>query len=225
MPHDGWRTMLPYWIDTYKSGSSPMKNESISFWYRLTPKSACATGGTSGNDAGHNQQTYAPGDIVQDSIFFDAFLASPADAIVSIGGQDTTATWSTKPRGGTGIYHGSVPFHGRTGAVSIKVVRNGNTVVQQTGQAISTTCTNGVTNWNAWVGSAVGSIASHTTSSACNSSVATSSSIAAPPSSVATTSRSLFRPRPTRPAALRLEPRLPARNRRQQIPAPRPRRP
>lgn len=166
MPHDGWRALLPYWIDTYKSGSSRMKNETISFWYRLSPKSACGTGGTSGNDAGHNQQTYSPVDIVQDMVFFDALLSSPADAVVTIDGSNTTATWSTKPSGGSGLYHGSVAFNGRTGAVSIAIVRNGNTVLQQTGRDISTTCTNDITNWNAWVGSAVGAIASNIASSA-----------------------------------------------------------
>ncbi|KAF7189218.1 Glucan endo-1,3-alpha-glucosidase agn1 [Pseudocercospora fuligena] len=186
MPHDGWRALLPYWIDTYKGTTPQMKNETLSFWYRLSPKTACGTGGTSGNDAGHNQQTYAPSDIVQDRIFFDAYLSSAADAVVTIGGSNTTATWSTRPSGGSGVYHGSVPFNGRTGPVSIKIVRNGNTIVSQTGKDISTTCTNGVTNWNAYVGSAIGSIASSSTSSTSTSSSTSSTSTSSTASTTST---------------------------------------
>ncbi|CAK1363204.1 Mutanase [Cercospora beticola] len=183
MPHDGWRALLPYWISTYKNGGvQPVANETLEYWYRLSPKNACGDGGTSGNTASHGQQQYRAAEVVQDNVFFTALLDSPADAIVTIGGVNTTATWRNKPSGGRGLYHGSVPFNGRTGQVSISVVRNGNTVIQQTGKPISTSCQNGVTNWNAWVGSAVGnapgavsSSSSTTTSRAATSSTSTSS--------------------------------------------------
>lgn len=60
------------------------------------------------------------------------------------------------PDGGTGIYHGSVAFGSHTGAVVVTV----GTMVM-TGEAITTGCSrttgqNGLTNWNAWVGSAWG---------------------------------------------------------------------
>jgi hypothetical protein len=41
MPHDGWRVLLPYWIDTYKNVPTSLRNEALSYWYRLSPKDAC----------------------------------------------------------------------------------------------------------------------------------------------------------------------------------------
>ncbi|KAI5366606.1 Putative glycoside hydrolase family 71 [Septoria linicola] len=193
MPHDGWRALLPYWIDLYKNGAGRVSNETLSYWYRLSPKDSCSDGGTTGNDAGHNQQTYRAADVVQDRVFFTALLGSAADAIVTIGGTNTTATWSKTPSGGSGLYHGSVPFNGKTGAVSIRIARGAMTVVQQTGQPISTTCRNGVTNWNAWVGSVVGNApgSASTSSTTSTSRAATSSSTTRSTTTIPASSSSL----------------------------------
>jgi hypothetical protein len=55
------------------------------------------------------------------------------------------------------IYHGSVPFDGNTGEVIVTISRSGTTIAQMTGKSITTDCTNGIENWNAWVGSATSS--------------------------------------------------------------------
>jgi len=64
-------------------------------------------------------------------------------------------SWAKKPSSGVGIYHGSVPFGTNTGAVVVKITRTGAVVAQMTGASISTTCTAGLTNWNAWTGSSM----------------------------------------------------------------------
>ncbi|THY17642.1 glycoside hydrolase [Aureobasidium pullulans] len=153
MPHDGWRLFLPYVIDMYKNGKASISTEGLVSWYRLTPGSACSSGGTTGNTASQGQQEYPPAQLAQDKVFYSALLTSTADVTVTIGGTTQTGTWENVPSGGSGIYHGSVPFSGR-GAVTVKITRNGNTVAQMNGLSITDTCANGIENWNAWVGSA-----------------------------------------------------------------------
>lgn len=159
MPHDGWRQFLPYVIDTYKNGIATVTLEGLTAWYRLTPKDSpsCTDGGTTGNTASQLQYEFYPADIVEDKIFYTALLASEQGVSVSVGGVDLGAIWTSKPDGGIGLYHGSVAYGGTTGNVVVKV---GSMVMS--GASISTSCDHtkgqdGVTNWNAWVGSATGS--------------------------------------------------------------------
>ncbi|KAK9241814.1 glycosyl hydrolase family 71-domain-containing protein [Lipomyces tetrasporus] len=140
MPHDGWRLFLPF--------------EGLVSWYRLNPATACATGETTGNTASQLQIEFEPYGIVQDKVFYSALLASSATVTVSIGGVVQTGTWENAPDGGIGIYHGSVPFNGDTGKVIVTISRSGTTIAQIVGQSITTSCTDGIENWNAWVGSA-----------------------------------------------------------------------
>ncbi|QRD84998.1 putative alpha-1,3-glucanase [Aspergillus flavus] len=130
MPHDGWRLFLPFLIDTYNSG------------------------GTSGNTASQLQIEFHPTEIVQDHIFFSALLSAPATVTVSVGGVSQQASWTWQPDGGVGIYHGSVPFGSSLGDVVVTLSRSGKQIAQVHGSSISTNCVKGLTNWNAWVGSA-----------------------------------------------------------------------
>ncbi|KAM0329895.1 hypothetical protein ACHAQA_004060 [Verticillium albo-atrum] len=159
MPHDGWRLLLPYVIDTYKNGVATINRELLVGWYRLTPARTCGTGGTTGNTAQQMQTEYHPADVVQDKIFFSALLGSDATVSVTIGGSAASdATWTRKPKGGIGIYQGTASFGGKTGQVIITVNRGAAVVARMTGQSITTACTNpgGLSNFNAWVGSAQG---------------------------------------------------------------------
>ena len=156
MPHDGWRLILPYVIDTYKTGTATISQEGLQVWYRLTPKGACDDGGTTGNTASQLQIEFSPADTVQDKIFFSALLAFPQSVTVTVGGVDLGANWTTVPNGNIGIFHGSVQFTGYVGDVVVTV---GSMVFY--GEAITINCTrasdqNGLTNWNAWVGSTTG---------------------------------------------------------------------
>ncbi|KAF7537072.1 hypothetical protein G7054_g4064 [Neopestalotiopsis clavispora] len=153
MPHDGWRSLLPYYIDMYKSGTATMSHETLSFWYRLGGASACGyNGDTVGNAASHLQIEYDPTDIVQDKIFFSVLLSSEADISVTVGGAALAAQWTSKPyNGGVGVYHGNADFSGKTGDVTITVSRQGQTVVSGSGRAIGDGCVDGVENFNAYV--------------------------------------------------------------------------
>ncbi|KAJ5651622.1 uncharacterized protein N7484_005345 [Penicillium longicatenatum] len=154
MAHDGWRATLPYWIDMYKKGSAEVTQESIIAWYRLAPAAACGSGGTSGNTASQLQIEFPPAEMAQDRIFFSAVLGSFSNAVVSIGGDAQTVGWSFVPGDDVGVYHGSVAFGGRTGPVTVSLMRDNVVIATIEGKAISGSCTNGIQNWNAWVGSA-----------------------------------------------------------------------
>ena len=150
-PHDHWREMLPAYIDAYKSGNTTVANvtqEKLSFWYRLSPAAACSGDGTTGNTASQGQTPVDPNTVVQDKVFVDTLVASPADVIIQIGSGAVTTQRATH----AGVNHFSVPFAGQTGVVAVSISRNGQPVVEATGQAISDTCPNGNTNYNAFVG-------------------------------------------------------------------------
>lgn len=155
MPHDGWRLLLPCWIDTYKYGKASLTKERLVTWYRPNPSYACNDGSTTGNTASQLQIEFAPTDIVQNKIFFSALLTSSADISVTIGGAAVAATWDDIPSGGIGVYHGSAACTDELGEVVVTLSR-GNTICQVKGKAISSTCRDGYSNWNAWVGSASG---------------------------------------------------------------------
>jgi len=156
MPHDGWRKFLPYVISQYKNGGGSVAQEGLTAWFRPNPKTACGSGGTTGNSANNGEQTLNPADVAQDKIFYSALLTSGSgvSVSVSIDGADLGASWSHTPAGnGAGIYHGSVDFGTHTGAVTVTISRNGQTIVQVSGGSITTNCQAGIENWNAWVGS------------------------------------------------------------------------
>ena len=90
---------------------------------------------------------------MEDRIFYSALLSSPATVTVSIGGKSQQGTWQWEPDGGIGIYHGSVPFGSSVGDVVVTLSRSGSQIAQVKGSSITTSCKNGIENWNAWVGS------------------------------------------------------------------------
>ncbi|KAI3537270.1 glycosyl hydrolase family 18 [Colletotrichum abscissum] len=156
MPHDGWRTHLPFLIDLYKTGSSSVTKESMVTWFRTSLNDVCADGSTTANTASQLQFEYLPGQVMPDRIYFSVLLASPAELKVSFGGTDySISNWDYTPDGGVGIYHTSIPVLGTGGAWRAQVVRGGSVVIDYSvPQGISGSCPSGVVNWNPWVGSA-----------------------------------------------------------------------
>ena len=143
-PHDGWRALLPYYIDAYKNGNqaSTPTVDILSWAHQPNPVNACGTGGTTGGQDGGDPTQYA-----EDLIDVDVALTAPADISVTIGGG-TATTKSAVP---AGISHFQIPFNGQTGQVVYTVSRNGATVMTVQGTTISSDCT--TVNWNAVTGS------------------------------------------------------------------------
>jgi hypothetical protein len=154
MPHDSWRTLLPYYIDAYKSGnttdpfSDPAVKEKITYWYRQNPSTAGSTGGTTGNNPAQGQPALPPAEVSQDKVFVSVLVKEPSQVSVQIGGGQPTTLQAES----AGVNHFSVPFNGATGNVTIAVTRGGQTVVQTDGPVITDQCGNGEVNWNAIVG-------------------------------------------------------------------------
>ncbi|KAF4231002.1 hypothetical protein CNMCM6805_000525 [Aspergillus fumigatiaffinis] len=155
MPHDGWRQLLPYVVDTYKNGHAAFDTEVLVTWYRPTLASACGDGGTTANTASQLQIEYRPVDIVDDRIFISALLSEPAYLTINYGVGEYGVDWDYTPEGGVGIYHASMALNGQTGSLTIQLLRDSGVFISYNpSQGISTTCTNDITNWNVWVGSA-----------------------------------------------------------------------
>ncbi|KXH25328.1 glucan endo-1,3-alpha-glucosidase agn1 [Colletotrichum salicis] len=157
MPHDAWRMFLPFVIDTYKTGKTSFTKEGLTIWYRQNPGRACSSGGTVGNNAAQVQTEGDPANFAEDKVFFTALLSGFALPRVRIGegGEWTNVAWGVVPDGGVGLYHGSVPFNGKTGFVRVEInpVGDSNTIiVVSVGPQITTECEHGMVNWNPWVG-------------------------------------------------------------------------
>ena len=149
MTHDGWRDLLPYYIDAYKNGNStsrPVTEEKIIYAHRPNPSGSGSTGGTTGN-APFQKDSYPPGDCSLDAINLDVIVSEPSDVFVQIGSNTPTQLRATV----AGPNHFLVYFNGQTGTVKYTVSRNGATVMSVTGAAI-TSPTDGLVNWNAIVG-------------------------------------------------------------------------
>ncbi|KAB8232460.1 hypothetical protein ETB97_007670 [Aspergillus alliaceus] len=160
MPHDGWRTFLPFVVAQYKNPNAtiPVEKENVVSWYRLHPNSVCTTGGTTGNSESQGQIEYKPSEIVEDRIMYSALLNSTADVTVTIGGDKVAGKWQHVPKDGKGIYHGYVPFT-KVGEVEVTITRGDKKVAGITGQAITSECPSeekGLQNYNAWVGTSGG---------------------------------------------------------------------
>ncbi|KUI72307.1 hypothetical protein VM1G_07944 [Cytospora mali] len=155
-PHDGWRKLLPFYIDMYTNNQTTIYEELVVAWYRPQPATACGTGDTTGNTASQFQIEFQPYDVAQDRIFFSAILGSKASVSVTVGGVALDASWTTTPDGNStaGRYHGSAAFGKNVGEVVVTVSRSGSKIAQVTGKDISTECfgDDALANWNAWVG-------------------------------------------------------------------------
>lgn len=157
MPHDGWRDLLPFMIDTYKNERGLVTEEKLVIWYRTSLAGECGNGNTTGNTASQLQLEFAPEDVSQDRLFFTALLSEYADVKVKLDGYTHNAEWDFLPPGNTGpsgpgLYHGSFPL---TNAGTVADEIDIFSVVG--GKAVSANnCVNGLTNWNAWVASGSG---------------------------------------------------------------------
>jgi aminopeptidase I len=150
MTHDSWRSVLPYYIDAYKSSNSTpnISQDKLVFWYRINPSKAGSTGGTTGNNPDY-QPVVDPSLVAQDKIFIDAIVTAPANVTVQIGSNSPTTVEATT----AGVNFLVVPFNGQTGdSVTFKIIRDGSTVITATGNGILDNCEDGLVNYNAWVG-------------------------------------------------------------------------
>lgn len=143
MPHEHWRDLLPFYIAAYKNQPRP-SGEKVQLWYRLSPAAAGSSDGTTGNAP--YQPPVDPNSVVQDKVFYTTALTAAAQVKVQIGSNAPDTFQAT-----AGLFHGSTPFNGRTGTVTVNVVRNGVIIATASGVPIVSAPANGKTNYNAYV--------------------------------------------------------------------------
>ncbi|KAI1802096.1 glycoside hydrolase family 71 protein [Daldinia bambusicola] len=114
--HSAFRFVLPYFISAYKAGNPDVAvpTEGAVAWYRTTPATVCADGGTVWGQGGSASAASGTEDVI--SVI--ALSNSPKDITVSIGGASQTVSPS---RSVGKAYFYQVPFDGKTGAVSVTV--------------------------------------------------------------------------------------------------------
>ncbi|KAA8647749.1 hypothetical protein EYZ11_000193 [Aspergillus tanneri] len=165
VPHDGWRTFLPFYVEMYKRSGNAIgtgsgipevspDDEEVVVWYRRERDgSGCKDGGTTENAPAQGQREYPAAETVQDRVFYSALLEREADVEVSIGGVRLMGNWSRVPDGGRGVYTGSVKVDG-DGEVKVQVKRDDKVVASVKGESITSDCAgdNGLKNFNARVG-------------------------------------------------------------------------
>lgn len=155
MPHDGWRELLPFVIETYKNSFSQLLDERLVVWYRPNPNRQGSNGGTTANDRGHGQETFDPADVQPNAIYWSVAARSQPDIRVMVGGALITSLVIEEPVGGVGIWHGRALYGSARGDVTVKAFRN-NAMIPgldvRGDKPISSSCS--FVNWNAVVGSA-----------------------------------------------------------------------
>jgi len=162
MPHDGWRDLLPFMIDTYKNGRHLITDERLVVWYRTSLAGDCSNGNTTGNTASQLQLEFTPEDVSQDRLFFTALLSDYANVKVMVDGYAHDGEWDfLAPRplvtGAPGFYHGSIALTHLERAEVI-MTRDDVDIFSVLGDkdVSAGNCVNGLTNWNAWVASGSG---------------------------------------------------------------------
>jgi glucan endo-1,3-alpha-glucosidase len=147
--HSPWRLMAQYYIAWWKTGAPPtVTQDRVVFWYRVHPKNAVCSGGSSTGSAIRNY------DLVADAVFAWALVKKAATISLSLG-DNKGWTFHVDPKLGPTI--GSIPFPEDLGdhAVGVKpevaVMRNG-TVVQFAQGALPVTMDCGWQNFNPVVG-------------------------------------------------------------------------
>ncbi|KAK9454022.1 glycosyl hydrolase family 71-domain-containing protein [Dipodascopsis uninucleata] len=159
MPHDGWRSILPYLIERYKMGVPPtITSDIVVVWYRKTPIVECNANGTVCNNPSY-QEPFLPQECLQDKIFFQALLGSRATVNVSIG--NFSKVFDVRKRG---LYFNSLPFQGYFGEVEVSVWYGNLAGPKVSGPIISPSCENReFGNFNVWVGSSESSLSNSLT--------------------------------------------------------------
>ncbi|KAB5582809.1 glycoside hydrolase [Coniochaeta sp. 2T2.1] len=126
--HSGFRAILPYMIQAYKSGNRnlPVNQEDKAVaWYRTTPARCGSDGGTIWGQGGNTSAANGAKDVI--SIM--TATNGQKSVTVDIGGN--AQTFNTQ----NGLSYFEMPFNGRAGPVTVKL--NGKA---KTGPAINNGC-------------------------------------------------------------------------------------
>ncbi len=140
MPHGGWLEMAKPFIAAFKEGaSSPtITDEKLIYWYRPTPRDITCPADKLGKPPGW--------DLLTDEVFVVALLKEPGTVVVTSGSNSTKEF--TAPAGASLF---KVPMG--VGTQNFALKRNSTNVFSETSlRDIVDTCSCGIYNFNAYVG-------------------------------------------------------------------------
>ncbi|KAK0499668.1 glycoside hydrolase family 71 protein [Armillaria luteobubalina] len=162
-PHTIFYDLSQYYMTAFKTGSYPaITQDVIYYWARPHPYAANAYADSLGQPTGWNWAT--------DSLWVLVFATSSASVTLQIGGSSQTFSV------GAGATKLSIPLD--YGQVTVQMVRNSQTVIQQTDTSFTYVVNPAQYNFNAYGGAATGS-GSTVTSTSSTSTTATSTTAAA----------------------------------------------
>jgi glucan endo-1,3-alpha-glucosidase len=123
--HAGALALNQYYVNWFKSGTKPVPtSDSLYYFYRTHPKAAVAT-----NDS-WGRISWFSGDV-EDTIFVTTILTAPATLVVTTGSH--TLTYPVP----AGLSNTPVPF--QSGAQSFQLIRQGQSLLSQSGDPIIAT--------------------------------------------------------------------------------------
>jgi len=138
-PHTAWFEMSQYYIAAFKTGSFPaITKDVIYFWARPHPATATASHDPLPRPTGFNWAA--------DSMWAAVFATSKATVTLQCGSSSSTFTVTP------GVNKLKIPL--AAGKMTVKMVRNGQTIINETPQDYTYVLNPVLYNYNAWVGSA-----------------------------------------------------------------------
>jgi len=138
-PHTAWFDMSQYYITAFKTGSYPaISKDVIYYWARPHPAAANAINDPLPKPSGST--------FTQDFMWAAVFATSEATVTLRCGSSSSTFTVTP------GVNKLKIPL--AAGGMSVKMVRNGQTIIDETAQGYTYVLVPEVYNYNAWVGSA-----------------------------------------------------------------------
>ncbi|KAF5334900.1 hypothetical protein D9611_010018 [Ephemerocybe angulata] len=179
-PHTAWFDMSEYYIRAFKSGSYPaITKDVIYYWSKPHPAGAIASGDSIGRGNGF--------DWAMDNLWAVAFATSPAQVTLKLGGSSKTFDVPA------GVSKLTIPAS--PGRITVQMVRNGQTVINETPAGFEYVQNPVRYNLNAYVGSAIGAAKVETTTT--TSTTLTTSTTSATSTTTTTTSSTTTTTAPT----------------------------
>lgn len=143
-PHTAWFEMSQYYITAFKTGSyPPILEDTIYYWSRPHPAHATASGDPIGKPTGW--------DWTEDSLWAAVFATAPATVYLQCG--SSSQSFSV----GAGVSKLKIP--NAAGQITVRLIRNGATLINKTPSDFTFTLSPVRYNYNAYVGSAKGTSA------------------------------------------------------------------
>jgi len=138
-PHIEWFKMSQYYITAFKTGAYPAITKDIIYhWARPHPRAATASHDPLPRPTGYNW--------ADDDMYAAVFATSKATVILQCG--SSSSTFTVNP----GVTTLKIPL--AAGKMTVKMVRNGQTIINNTPPDYTYTTTPATYNYNAWVGCA-----------------------------------------------------------------------